>query len=302
MDRRFLLCKTDSYLVHDQVGPACPAGPESWLTNGVLRRAAVLAFLVALLAGGCGDGGGRREDVASYIERVNSIELSMRQPFVALAQANREFSLETVELRRIRPRLVKSEQAVKKLDGRLRELDPPPDAQRLHRLLLQLVAAEAALTHELRQTAVYLPELQAAVKPLTPAGRKLRRALARSKNGEEQAKALDAYQAVLNGVTADLRALDPPPLLAPVNRAQYQTLLRVQRAAAALAAGLRGKDAAALPKLIRNFQHASLSGDSISAQRARIAGIEGYNARVKKLRALARDVQRERDRLQKTLK
>ena len=268
----------------------------------MLRRPAVLALLAALLAGGCGDGGGRREKVASYIESVNSIELSMRQPFVALAQANREFSLETAELRRVRPRLAKSEAAIHTLDGRLRKLDPPPDAQRLHRLLLQLVTAEAALTRELRETAVYLPQLQAAVKPITPAGRTLRRALARSKNGEEQAKALDEYQAVLSRVNADLQGLDPPPLLAGVQRAQYQTLERVQRAAAALAAGLRRKDAAALPRLIRNFQQASLSGDSISAQRARIAGIEGYNARVKKLRRLARDVQRERDRLQKTLK
>ena len=226
----------------------------------------------------------------------------MRQPFVALAQATREFSLDAAELRRARPRLTKSERAIHTLDTRLRGLDPPPDAERLHRKLLQLVTAEAGLTRELRQTTLYLPQLQAAVKPLTPAGLKLRRGLGRSKTGEEQAKALDEYGAVLEQVTAKLRTLKPPPLLAGVNRSQVQTLERVQRAAAALAAGLRRKDAAALPKLIRNFQQASLSGDSVSAQRARIAGIQGYNNRVKELRKLARDVQRERDRLQRTLK
>ena len=226
----------------------------------------------------------------------------MRQPLVALAQATREFSLDSAELRRARPRLTKSERAIHTLDKRLRQLDPPSDAERLHRKLLQLVTAEAALTRELRQTTVYLPQLQAAVKPLTPAGLKLRRALARSKSGEQQAKALDEYQAVLEQVTAKLHTLEPPPLLAGVHRSQVQTLEHVQRAAVALAAGLRRKDSAALPKLIHNFQQASLSGDSVSAQRARIAGIRGYNKRVKELRKLARDVQRERDRLQRTLK
>jgi predicted metal-dependent hydrolase len=275
---------------------------KSWLTNGVFRRVAVLPLLAALLAAGCGDGGGRREDVASYIERVNSIQLSMRQPLVALAQATREFSLNNAALRRARPRLAKSERAIHTLDRRLRELDPPPEAQRLHKRLLQLVTAEAALTRELRQTTVYLPQLQTAVKPLTPAGRNLRRALASAKNGQQQAKALDEYQTVLELTMGRLRALDPPALLAGVHRAQYQTLQRVDTAAAALAAALRRKDAAALPKRIHNFQQASLSGDSVSAQRARIAGIQGYNARVKELRKIARDVQRERDRLQKTLK
>lgn len=277
-------------------------GPKSWLTNGVLRRIVALAFLAAVLAGGCGGGSGRREDVASYVESVNSIELSMRQPFVALAQATREFSLNDAELRRERPRLAKSELAIQTLDRRLRKLDPPSDAQPLHKRLLQLVAAEAALTRELRQTAVYLPELQTAVQPLTPAGRNLRRALASAKNGQQQATALDEYRTVLGRTMAALRALDPPPLLSGVHRSQYQTLQRVDSSAAALGAALRRKDAAALPKLIHNFQQASLSGDSITAQRARIAGIRGYNARVKQLRKLGRDVQRERDRLQKTLK
>ena len=54
-------------------------GPKSWLTNGVLRRIVALALLAAVLAGGCGGGSGRREDVASYVESVNSIELSMRR-------------------------------------------------------------------------------------------------------------------------------------------------------------------------------------------------------------------------------
>jgi hypothetical protein len=269
----------------------------------VLRRSTVLALVAALLAGGCGGGGGgRREDVASYIERVNSIQLSLQQPLVALAQANREFSMDTAELRRVRPRLAKSEAAVRTLDNRLRDLDPPPDARRLHDLLLQLVASEVTLTHELRQTSMYLPALQSAVKPLAPAARRLRKALARGKSGAAQARDLHAYAKTLEAVATTIRALEPPTLLAAVQHAQLGTIERVRRAALALGAGLRRKNTAAIPRLVHRFQQASLSGNSISAQRARIAGIKGYNVRVKELSSLAGRVQRERDRLQKTLK
>ena len=271
------------------------------MTSGVLRRSIVLVLAAAFLVAGCG-GSSRREDVASYVERVNSIQISLRQPLGELAQANREFSLEIPALIRARPRLAKSEAAVRKLDGRLRELDPPPDARRLHELLLRLVASEVTLTHELWQTSIYLPELQVAIKPLSPAAKRLRNGLAGGKNGEVQAKALDAYGAAVGAVSTRIRSLEPPALLAPVQQAQLQTLARVGNAAAALATALRRKDAAAVQRLARRFQEASLSGDSISAQQARIAGIKGYNSRVKALRSLAASVQRERDRLQKTLK
>jgi hypothetical protein len=267
----------------------------------VLRRSIVLVLAAALLAAGCG-GNSRREDVASYVERVNSIQISLRQPLGQLAQANREFSLETPTLIRARPRLVKSEAAIQKLDDRLRDLDPPPDARRLHELLLQLVASEATLTHELWQTSIYLPELQVAIKPLSPAATRLRDALAGEKSGDVQAKALDAYGAALEAVATTIRSLEPPALLMPVQRSQLQTLARARKAAAALAAALRRKDAAAVQKLAREFQQASLSGDSVSAQQARIAGIKGYNGRVKAVRRLAASVGRERDRLQRTLK
>jgi len=271
------------------------------LTSGVLPRSIVLVLAAALLAAGCG-GSSRREDVASYVESVNAIALSLRQPLTELAQANREFSMATTELIRVRPRLVKSEDAIRKLDGRLKELDPPPDARRLHTLLLQLVASEAVLTHELWQTSVYLPKLQVAVKQLTPASPRLRNALAHAKNGDVQARAIDAYRVELEGVSMAIRALEPPPLLAAVHQAQLRTLARVEKAAGGLAAALRRKDAGAISRFSHQFQQASLSGDSISAQRARIAGVEGYNDHVKALRKLAARVQRERDRLQQKLK
>jgi hypothetical protein len=269
----------------------------------VLRpRSIALVLLFVLLAGGCSGGESRREQVASYVESVNSIQLSLRQPLVELAQANREFSMDTSELRRVRPRLAKSEAAIRKLDNRLRELDPPPDARRLHELLLQLVAAEVTLTHELRQTAIYLPQLQEAVKPFSPASTRLRTGLRRAKDGIAQARALERYSTDLQQVTDAMRMLEPSTLLAAVHTSQLRTLERVQTAADALARALRRRDSAAVSKLARRFQQASLSGDSISAQKARIAGFAGYNARVKMLRTLAARVQRERDRLQRTLK
>lgn len=271
------------------------------MTSGVLRRSIVLVLAAALLAAGCG-GSSRREDVASYVESVNAIALSLRQPLTELAQANREFSIATPALIHVRPRLVKSEEAIRKLDGRLKELHPPPDARRLHTLLLRLVASEAALTHELWQTSVYLPKLQVVVKQLTPASRRLRKELADAKNGDAQAQALDAYGAELEELSTAIRALEPPPLLAAVHGAQLRTLARVEKAAGGLATALRRKDAGAIARYSHEFQQASLSGDSISAQRARIAGVEGYNARVKALRKLAAQVQRERDRLQLKLK
>jgi len=98
-----------------------------------------------------------------------------------------------------------------------------------------------------------------------------------------------------------LRAIDAPPLLEPVRTAQLTTLTRLRSRGADLAAALRKRRAREVARLVQAFQAAARTGDTVAAQRARIAAVRAYNARVAHVSRLAALVQRERDRLDRNL-
>jgi hypothetical protein len=262
-------------------------------------RLALAGLTVLLLVSACG-GGNRREPVVGYIDEVNRVQSEMRRPLLQVVRAYRDFGRKHgPTLAKLEPRLARSEATIRRVDRKLRRLQPPPDARRLHALLLQLVRAEGDVAHEVVQLAQFAPRFSAALSPLRPASQQLRASFAAAKKATDQAKALDLYAAALSGVLDRLRPLEAPPAFAPALAGQRTTLRGVQASATKLADGLRKKDRAALPTLIQQFTNAGLATRSVSAQRARIAAIKGYNSRVARLNALARKIDRERVKLEK---
>ena len=270
----------------------------------MLRRLAlaILVTVAVLTAAGCGgDDQSRRDAVDQYIRDINTIEARLRSPLVEVATATRSFSTRPAELRRARPRLARAEQTIVRLERRIDKLDPPPDARKLHQRLVSLLAAERNLTHELRRIAIVQPQLDEATRGVAPAGKRLQAELVAAKNGREQAAALDRYRARLAQPIERLRAIDAPPLLEPVRTAQLTTLTRLRSRGADLAAALRKRRAREVARLVQAFQAAARTGDTVAAQRARIAAVRAYNARVAHVSRLAALVQRERDRLDRNL-
>ena len=193
-------------------------------------------------------------------------------------------------------------------------------------LMVRLTGAEVELAHELSTLAVFLPAFVRALHPLGAANTTLKTSLsaitvpkpksvpssklkaARAAYTREvdaaavrQADALDAYLATIANVQASLRGLDPPPALTPSYREQAATLAKVHATGAALVAALRAKDFKHVGALNRAFQLAAGASSSVTAQKAQIAAIKAYNARVHAIGALARAVDTERANVQKRL-
>jgi hypothetical protein len=290
-------------------------------------RAAVAALAVALLCAGCGGSKShRRADVSAYVQRVNRIELVMRSELVDVEKAYRHFS--TATLQRSRPRLVRAENTLRTLDQRLENVDPPRDARRLHRLMLQLVSAEVGLSHEVVQLAVFLPAFDDALRPLGPASVQLGQALAHAKapaprlvRGTKkqiaaarakyaaavrraeraQADAIEQYANEIRVVQGNLSKLHPPPAVKPTFASERVTLARVRATGGALAKALRLGQSKRVATLDLRYRAAAQSGASLAAQRAEIAAVKSYDRRVRAVASMALRVQRELVRLDRTL-
>jgi hypothetical protein len=266
-------------------------------------RVALAASAVVLLVSACGGGhGAQRKAVSDYIQQVNNVQIAMRAPLIAVQKAYKDFGRKNgPTLAKIEPRLARAEVTIRGIEKRLRALRPPPDAQKLHSLLVRLVSQEAEVAHEVVLLAQFSPRFTAALSPLAPASRKLQAAFKGAKKAKTQAKALDAYAVDLAGVLVKLSSVEAPPAFLPTLESQKATLERVRATAIELADGLRKNRRAVLPTLIQRFTNAGLGGQGLAAQRARIAAIKAYNRRIADLAALARQVDNERVRLDKSL-
>ena len=268
----------------------------------MLARVAAALAVVAVALTGCGGGGSdRRDAVDAYVREANTVQNGLRRPLIDVAHATREFGTSASDLEKERPRLVTATRTLATLQRRLERLDPPPDARRLHRLLLRLVSTERALTEELRRVVVVLPELDVASRPVAAAGKRLQTELGAAKTGPAQAAALERYRAALAVPLGKVRAVEAPPLLEPLRATQIATLVRLRRTAAELAVALRTRRGGDVTRLVADFQAAARTPETLAAQRARIAAIEAYNKRVEGVAKLAAAVQRERDRLDRDL-
>jgi hypothetical protein len=266
-------------------------------------RMALVAVAAVLLVSACGGGHkARRDAVTNYINRVNATQVAMRKELLAVERAYHDFGRKNgPTLAQIEPRLARSERSIRVVERRLKALDPPRDAQKLHVLLVQLVTDEAGVAHELVQLAQFSPRFSAALAPLAPAGTDLRSAFKKAKKAKAQADALDAYAIAIAHVLDRLRPVHAPPAFQPALASQRASLTHVRATALALADGLRKKDRVGLAKLIQSFTNAGLASQSLGEQRARIAAIKAYNSRVDELSNLGRQIDTERVRLEKAL-
>jgi hypothetical protein len=271
----------------------------------VRTRYAVLALALVAVAAGCG-GSSKHDAIENYIRSVNGVETRMAGPIGQVTQANKDFaSSQTAPS--IHKRLLKSERTMRMLQARLVAIDAPPEAARLKALLLALVGREVELTHEIVQLSAFVPRYQAALKPLVQADSALKKQLAASAKGAAATKALntskadelDRYSTTLDAAIAAIKPLEPPPVWRPVYATELGALQALESSASALARAIRANDANAVPKLLHRFDAAAVAGQSSAAQKRQIAAVKAYDARIRKIATLARNVEKERVRLQR---
>jgi hypothetical protein len=267
-----------------------------------LTVASAATVALAVLIAGCGGGGpSRRDVVAQYIENVNTIEGGLAGPSRDVSDASRELAKPKGDRAAAVAKLRGAARTIDVLGGRVAALTPPDEAMRLQTLLLSLLRSEAALAREVAGFGSFIPAYERALSPLRAAGPRLKDALSAKSSVAVKADALDAYSATVGAVLRRLSALRPPPVSAPVYATQVSTLTRVRSSTTALANALREQRASDIPDLLRRFDRAAISNQSLAAQRARIRAVRAYNARVKGLDDQIIRINRERARLQQTL-
>ena len=295
------------------------------------RTVAALWIIVAALAVGVvavslwGNGSTPESPVARYIKSVDDVQKQMKLPLSQLLTAYQSFSTRSAGQQE-QARLAGAERTLRTLEQRLSELPAPPDAAKLRLLLLELVRAEDRVAVEIDQLARFMPRFHDVIGVATVAntrlGRELaaivppkahavsgtkkqiaaaRAAYAAAANRAEiaQAVSVEGYARVLARALRELQTLRPPAVMAPAYRAQLRTLEDTRRAGTALARELRKRNRTAVPVLSRHFAEASRVAGSVASQRAEIAAVKAYNARVRKVASVDGRIRREFLRLQR---
>jgi hypothetical protein len=156
------------------------------------------------------------------------------------------------------------------------------------RLSTRLRAVVTPKPHKIRGTKKQVAAAQAAFKA---------KALAAA---DQQAAAVDDYDAEIAVIRQRMARLIPPPVLRPALRTQVETLEATKKAGSALAQELRKADRSRVASYGRRFTIAARAASSVKAQRAQIAAIKAYNRRVRAIGAIQAKVQTELARLQRT--
>ena len=266
-------------------------------------RTLLAALTVVVLAAGCGGGQQKsREDVAKYIVHLNTIQVGLKAPSATIVSASRRLAEPDADRASLEAQFRKAARQIDTARERLAAVPAPVEARKLRSLLLELARRQAALSNELADLAAFLPAFEKALRPLAPAGRKLEKALATKGTFESKAAAFTAYRQTLATVLTRLRGIHAPPVSRPSYTSEINAVAQTHARAGAIAKALRAKRVAQLTPLLRRFDEATLSTQSLAAQRARISAVRAYNARVRGLDVLVTRIGAERDRLQRTLR
>jgi hypothetical protein len=285
-----------------------------------MRAHVTLAMLATAAAlAGCGSNHSLRPAVSRYLSAVNAVEAQLSGPLNVVTEVGSSFARTedraggTAAIAAQEQTLLGALHRVEKARGRLTAIPAPAPAARLRHLLLELTGGEVQMTRELAKLVLFLPQFTRLLGILPATTARLRAALAVNQplgygaSGVDaelavKARALRSYQATLGAVVAALRRLRPPSVSRPQYETQITTLDRMGSDAGRLAAALAVGGGANLPALVAAFTNAASGAQASPALRAQAAAVRRYDASLRRLTTLARAVERERTRLQATVR
>jgi hypothetical protein len=280
-------------------------------------RMTLASLALGLLLAACGQSASQRADIASYLKRVNKMEAALAAPLTAVMKAGQQFqqtehaggSLTNLVYESQEQQLTSAWSQIRIIRGRLAAIRAPAPAAHLRALLLQIIDGQARQTREVAELVAFLPRYNAALAALGPVSGRLRSALSQpAAYGTAAVAALDAakatalrqFKAQVDGILQRLAGLRPPAVSKPDYDSQIASLRGMSASAGRLASALGGGGAANVQQLLTQFDRAATSGQSIAAQKARIAAARTYDGESAKLASLARAAELERLRLART--
>jgi hypothetical protein len=263
------------------------------------RSTLALLAAAAALAAGCGGNASDRQKVDDFVKAANAVQERSGPAFDRANRAYISFSKGQLASGKAQAELAAGEKAMRQTRDEIAALTAPPQARELKRRLIALYDADAALAHESTLLAVFVPASAKAVRPLPGTGRRLTRDLRSAKTANAQIAALQRYTVGIGRVIEALQPLHPPPLLLERHHAEVKHLTAVRSLAQRLVRALKAQDSKRVAALLLRFRKLNssaaagpLPSDALSAYNRRYLGVR---------RALAA-VERERTRLERTLK
>jgi hypothetical protein len=264
-----------------------------------LRRRLSLVAAIGLLVAGCGGGSDERDEVGRFVKAANVVQERSGPSFNRANRAYVNFSKGQLATAKATKQLAAAEQAMRDTRDEIAALDAPPKAKELKRRMVLLYDADAALAHESVLLASFVPASAKAAQPLGAIGRRLARELKSAKTAGDQTVALRHYGAAVAKVIKLLQPLKPPPLLLERHHDQIEHLGAVRRLALRLVAALDRKDSRSVASLLLRFRKLNATPVSGSLSPAALAA---YNRRYLRVQRALQAVERERSRLERTLK
>jgi hypothetical protein len=265
-----------------------------------VRRAFGLVLLIVLVASGCGSSAKdkRREAVNEYLNRVDQIQTRFAPSFTLANQAYRDFARGKGGKKQI-AKLRGAEVAIIGARDSLQQLDPPKDAQKLHRQLIRLYNLDASLGLEAITLQQFLPQVRQILQDLARVNKSYRTSLGQTTTAREQATALDSYSNSVEGVVKEFRTVAPPPALQPWRASQMTRLQQIVDTGHQLATALRVGDRNAVTGLITRFRF--LLSHQPNVSQAQHDAVKAYDSRLVGITRLQGRIQSEHQRLQNLL-
>ena len=238
------------------------------------------------------------EEVAEYIEQVNTTQQRFSTRYGSIDRTFREFRLSRDAAEEQLPELRDAARTLTQLRVSLAGVEAPADAAQLRTRLLAYLRQQEAVAYELVGVAAYLPKLGQAEAPLTSASKRLRVGLAAS-DPDDQAAAVQRYAVDLRRVAKLLEGIEAPELLAPSHRAYVRQLRAYAAGSEGLRRAIAANDQAAVDAAVARMETVATAPSGTA--RAQAAAIRAYNERVRRMRTLTVALEKERQRLERDL-
>ncbi len=273
-----------------------------WLVLGLGATAALVVLVVLSLTGVIGGGDTRRDAVATYIEQVNTTQRGLAIERDRVGKVYARARTDPQGLAGNVADLDRSAATLRRFDRRLRALEPPREAVKLHRRLVALSTAEAVFATEIARLGRYLPALTTERKAVGVAGVQLQRELAaKSKvtgRVAAQATAFDRFAAAVAAAAKPLQRAPVPAALEPIRTEEVARTTDLSVSARRLAKALRQGRSADARTLVQRFGEAAAGSGNAVERKAVIA----FDAQARRIDALRLGVARERARLDRVLR
>jgi len=267
-----------------------------WIAVVAVAIALIVAVLVGFGTHHDKQTTSRRTVVGAYIIRVGRIQLLMSSQIKAVDRRYKLFAKDPEHLAQRAGTYTKSRDELAKLRDRLAAVKPPVEARRLHALILQLADANVAVAGDVAELASYLPRMAKAQAPLRSAVVTLRGQVKEAKTATAQSTAFAAYAAAASGVATDVAKVRAPSFFRRARDLQVRQLRRLASIATQISDALAHKHLAEAQSLVAKLSQTEVQ---VSVARAQRQGALAYNAKLKQISRIAKQIERERRRLER---